>query len=70
MFFIEAHHQFRISAVRTPGVDNYWAEYLSRSQTGPFYASHHSANPSPSYVNPSIHCTVATPPTVGLDITS
>jgi len=47
LFFIEAHHQLRISAVHIPGVDNNWTDYLSRNQIGSFYASHHTANPAP-----------------------
>ena len=48
LFFIEAYHQFQLTACHIPGIQNTMADDLSRNQLGSFHklCSNASANPS------------------------
>ena len=54
LFFIEAHHQFKITATHVAGASNTLADYLSRNQPRLFLSMHKAAQPCPSYVDPSL----------------
>ena len=54
LFFIEAHHQFKIAATHIAGSSNTLADHLSRNQLGLFFSMHKTAHSEPSYINPSL----------------
>ena len=59
LFFIEAYHQFQLTARHFPGIQNTMADDLSRNQLGKL-CSNASANPS--VASPRFLVTVATEP--------
>ena len=54
LFFIEAHHQFKIAATHVAGASNTLADHLSRNQLELFWSLHKTAQSKPSYVDPSL----------------
>jgi len=54
LFFIEAYHQFLMTAEHIAGSLNNRADHLSRNQLEQFFKIHKTANSSPSYVDPCI----------------
>ena len=54
LFFIEAHHQFKITATHVAGASNTLADHLSRNQPRLFLSMHKTAQPYPFYVDPSL----------------
>ena len=52
LFFIEAHHQFKLVSEHILGGNNTLADYLSRNQIALFYASHKMA--LPCHIDPSL----------------
>ena len=54
LFFIEAHHQFKITATHVAEASNTLADHLSRNQPRLFLSMHKTAQSYPSYVDPSL----------------
>ena len=54
LFFIEAHHQFKLTSEHVSGSNNTLADYLSRNQIELFQASHKTAKSLPAHINPSL----------------
>ena len=54
LFFIEAQHQFRLSAVHIAGVRNDLADSLSRNDAKAFLTKREACDTKPSMIPPSI----------------
>ena len=54
LFFIKAHHEFKIAATHVSGASNTLADHLSKNQLELFQSLHKTAQSKPSYVDPSL----------------